>query len=53
MIRDCLQELRWFYDRRERGEVRQDLARWLTKWQGKYAKLRLWVEASIEETLTY
>ena len=24
---DCLQELRWFYDRRELAEVRQDLAR--------------------------
>ena len=26
---DCQQELRWFYDRRELAEVRQDLARWL------------------------
>ena len=50
---DCLQELRWFYDRRELAEVRQDLARWLTKWQGKYPKLTDWVEANIEETLTY
>ena len=50
---DCLQELRWFYDRRELAEVRQDLARWLAKWQGKYAKLCLWVEENIEETLTY
>jgi hypothetical protein len=23
---DCLQELRWFYDRRELGEVRRDIA---------------------------
>ncbi len=30
---DCLQELRWFYDRRELSEVRQDLARWLAKWE--------------------
>ena len=50
---DCLQELRWFYDRRELAEVRQDLARWLTKWQAKYPKLTDWVEANIEETLTY
>lgn len=50
---DCLQELRWFYDRRELAEVRQDLARWLAKWQEKYPKLCLWVEDNIEETLTY
>lgn len=50
---DCLQELRWFYDRRELAEVRQDLARWLAKWQGKYTKLCEWVEENIEETLTY
>jgi putative transposase len=50
---DCLQELRWFYDRRELSEVRQDLARWLAKWQGKYPKLCTWVEDNIEETLTY
>jgi putative transposase len=50
---DCLQELRWFYDRRDLAEVRQDLARWLGKWQGKYPKLTDWVEANIEETLTY
>lgn len=50
---DCLQELRWFYDRRELAEVRQDLARWLAKWQDKYSKLCEWVEDNIEETLTY
>ena len=50
---DCLQELRWFYDRRELAEVRQDLARWLAKWQAKYPKLCTWVEDNIEETLTY
>ena len=62
---DCLQELRWFGacpraghrpdpgDRRELAEVRQDLARWLTKWQAKYPKLTDWVEANVEETLTY
>jgi putative transposase len=50
---DCLQELRWFYDRRELAEVRQDLARWLARWQAKYPKLTDWVEANVEETLTY
>jgi putative transposase len=50
---DCLQELRWFYDRRELAEVRRDIAAWLAKWQAKYPKLCLWVEDNIEETLTY
>jgi hypothetical protein len=36
---DCLRELRWLYDRREVAEVRRDLAQWLARWQGKYAKL--------------
>jgi putative transposase len=50
---DCLQELRWFYDRREIAEVRRDIATWLAKWQAKYSKLCAWVEDNIEETLTY
>ncbi len=50
---DCLQELRWFYDRRELAEVRRDIVQWLAKWQGKYPKLTAWVEDNIEETLTY
>lgn len=50
---DCLQELRWFYDRRELAEVRRDIATWLAKWQGKYPKLTAWVEDNIEETLSY
>ena len=50
---DCLQELRWFYDRRELAEVRRDIGQWLAKWQAKYPKLCLWVEDNIEETLTY
>ena len=32
---------------------RQDLAAWLAKWQGKYAKLCNWVEDNMEETLAY
>lgn len=50
---DCLQELRWIYDRRDLSEVRRDIAQWLGKWSGKYAKLCLWVEENIEETLSY
>ena len=36
---DCLQELRWIYDRRDIQEAQQDLAAWIGKWQGKYPKL--------------
>jgi putative transposase len=50
---DCLQELRWFYDRRDLAEARRDIAQWLAKWQGKYPRLCNWVEDNIEETLTY
>jgi hypothetical protein len=31
---DCLQELRWLYDRRDLSEARRDLAAWLAKWSG-------------------
>jgi transposase-like protein len=60
---DCLQELRWLYDRRDlptgqaRGlkahEARRDLAAWLAKWSGKYTKLTGWVEDNIDETLSF
>jgi putative transposase len=50
---DCLQELRWVYDRRDLAEARRDIAQWLAKWQGKYPKLTSWAEDNIEETLTY
>lgn len=50
---DCLTELRWLYDRRSLDEARRDLAAWLKKWQTRYAKLCDWVEANIEETLTF
>ena len=50
---DCLQELRWIYDRRDLAEARADLAQWLVKWQGKYPRLTDWVEETIEETLTF
>jgi putative transposase len=50
---DCLQELRWLYDRRDLAEARTDLAAWIGKWQAKYARLVAWVEENIEETLTF
>jgi transposase-like protein len=50
---DCLQELRWIYDRRELAEARADLAAWLKKWSPRYENLTSWVEENIEETLTY
>jgi putative transposase len=50
---DCLRELRWIYERRNLGEARNDLAAWITKWESRYAKLVVWVEENIEETLTF
>lgn len=50
---DCLQELRWLYDRRSLEEARRDLAAWLGRWQGKYPKLCDWAEANIEETFAF
>jgi transposase-like protein len=47
---DCLMELRWLYDRRDLTEVRRDLAAWLGKWRGKYAKLCAWVEDNSKES---
>jgi putative transposase len=50
---DCLQELRWLYDRRNGDEARRDLAAWLERWQEKYPKLTDWVEENIEQTWTF
>ena len=50
---DCLQELRWIYDRRDAQEARRDLAAWLLKWGKRYAKLCAWVEDNIEETFSF
>jgi transposase-like protein len=50
---DCLQELRWLYDRRDLAEAKADLATWLNKWQSKYPRLTAWVEENIEETFTF
>lgn len=50
---DCLQELRWIYDRRDIQEAQRDLAVWIGKWQAKYPKLVDWVETHIGETLNF
>lgn len=50
---DCLQELRWLYDRRDLAEARTDLATWLAKWSARYPRLTAWVEENIERTLTF
>lgn len=50
---DCLQELRWIYDRRDLAGAKADLAAWLKKWSARYEKLTSWVEDNIEETFTY
>ena len=50
---DCLQELRWLYDRRNLEEARSDLAAWLARWQDRYPKLTAWVEDTIEETFAF
>ena len=50
---DCLQELRWLYDRRSVEETRRDLAAWIAKWGDRYQKLVDWVEETIEETFTF
>jgi transposase-like protein len=50
---DCLTELRWLYERRNAEEARRDLATWLGKWGNRYPRLCEWVEANIEETLTF
>src|SRR5690242_11882227 len=36
---DCLMELRWIYERRNREEARQHLSAWLMKWSARYPKL--------------
>jgi transposase-like protein len=50
---DCLQELRWIYDRRDLKEAQADLAAWLKRWQHRYPKLTDWAEEAIAETLTF
>src|SRR3546814_5925355 len=50
---DCLQELRWLYDRRNLAESRADLAQWLARWSAKYPRLTDWAEETIEETFSF
>lgn len=50
---DCLQELRWLYDRRDIHEAQRDLAAWVSRWESKYPKLCEWVEENIGETLSF
>lgn len=50
---DCVQALRWLYDRRDSQEAQRDLSAWLAKWAGKYPKLVDWVETNIGETLIF
>lgn len=50
---DCLTELRWLYERHTLEEARRDLGQWLSRWQGRHAKLCAWVEANIEETFAF
>src|SRR5919205_274040 len=50
---DCLQELRWIYDRRNLEEARQDITTWLKKWGKRYPKLCSWAEDNIEQTLSF
>jgi transposase-like protein len=52
-VDDCLQELRWLYDRRDLAEAQKDLAQWLERWGQKYPKLCCWVEENIGETFTF
>lgn len=50
---DCLQVLRWIYDRCDSQEAQRDLFAWIARWSGEYPKLVDWVEANIGETLTF
>jgi len=50
---ECMQELRWLYDRRDLAEAQRDLVAWLARWQETYPKLCDWVEDKIAETFTF
>jgi len=49
---DCLQELRWIYNRRTIEEARRDLAGWLARCRPSTRSYATGSEANIEETLT-
>lgn len=50
---DCLQELRWLYDRRDLAEARAISPHGCLKWSPRYPRLTTWVEQTIERTLTF
>jgi len=50
---DCLQELRWLYERRDLKEAQADLAGWLKRWEQRYPRLTDWAEENIGATLTF
>ncbi len=50
---DCMQELRWIYDRKDLKDARKALEEWYKRWSTKYSKLCNWVEENIEETLSF
>jgi hypothetical protein len=50
---DCLQALRWIFDRRDIQEAQRELAAWISQWQGKYPKRVDWVEMNIGKTTFY
>jgi transposase-like protein len=50
---DCLQALRWIFDRRDIQEAQRELAAWISQWQGKYPKRVDGVETNIGKTTFY
>lgn len=50
---DCLQELRWLYERRDLKEAQADLAGWIKRWEQRYPRLTDWAEENIGATLTF
>jgi transposase-like protein len=50
---DCLQELRWIYERRDLKEAQTSLAAWLKRLERRYPKLTDWAEEHIGQTLTF
>ena len=50
---DCMQELRWIYDRKNFAEAKKVLNEWYIRWEKKYSRLCNWVEDNIEETLSF
>ena len=49
----CLKELRLLYDKQDISEARAALGDWLKKWSCTYGRLCDFVEANIEETLSF